>query len=443
MKKNLIIVTALLVLANAIAGTILYWVYFPWAANKSFVEAEEKIYAQIRDLNLYFAKNNYKASPLYIDQASVKFQVNLTTISKEKLKLPNDLQQQLDNQRYILYMTASQGPEGYIRLSNNSYLLVGPHFLDHNSIARMDWLVYFILLIFFNYLCVYLAYTFINRKLNRANKPLSAYLNKIHRTPLHDPLDNIALNTSSLIEHISALEKKHQLNLTNQKDLMHAVAHEFRGPMARITFALDLLNDDSSQKDADSLKNNIEMALTELDSLVTEVLDYSRLKDGHQNLKPEYFDVVISLENVLNKTSLLYPEKQFSLTNLSDSKTIECFLDQRLIERALINLIRNAARFSSKQVLVSISINSDADLEIAIEDDGSGVPPGKRERILEPFTRLDYSRNRDSGGVGLGLAIVNSVVKRHEGNLLINDSEKLGGAMFKVTLPVSIRGIAE
>lgn len=443
MKKKLAVLIALLVLANAIAGTILYWVYFPWAADNSYIKAQDRIYAQIKDINLHFLKNNYKVSPLSINEASIQFKTNLKTISKEQLIIPNNLLQQLNNQRYVLYMDSPQGPEGYVRLSAERYLLAGPYSVDHNNITRTDWAVYFFLLIFFNYICVYLTYTFLNRKLSQANQPLSRYLEKIQKKPLQDPLNNIALNTSSLIEHISALEKKHQLNLTNQRDLMHAVAHEFRGPMARINFALDLLSDGSSKKDADSLKDNIETALTELDSLVTEVLDYSRLKDGHQNLKPEYFDVVISLENVLNKTSVLYPEKQFSLTNLSNSETIECFLDQRLIERALINLIRNAARFSSSQVLVSININNDADLEIAIEDDGSGVPPGKRERILEPFTRLDYSRNRDSGGVGLGLAIVNSVVKRHEGSLLINDSKKLGGAVFKVTLPTSIRGIAE
>lgn len=443
MRKKLALLVSLLVLANAIAGTILYWVYFPWAANKSYVEAEEKIYAQIRDLNLHFAENDYKSSPLYIDQASVKFQVNLKALSKEKLMLPVDLRRLLDNQRYILYMDSPQGPEGYIRLSSELFLLAGPYFVDHNSITRTDWVVYFLLLIFFNCICVYLAYTFVIRKLNRANQPLSNYLNKIHRQPLSDPLDNVALNTSNLIEHISLLEKQHQINLNNQRDLMHAVAHEFRGPMARITFALDLLNDKDSSQDPNSLKENIESALTELDSLVTEVLDYSRLKDGHQNLKPEYFDVVASLETILSKTKAVYPEKQFTLNNLSDSETIECFLDQRLTERAIINLVRNAARFSLKQVLISININNDADLEIAIEDDGSGVPPGKRERILEPFTRLDYSRNRDSGGVGLGLAIVNSVIKRHEGVLQVNDSKKLGGAAFVVTLPVSIRGIAE
>lgn len=443
MRKKLALLVSLLVLANAIAGTILYWVYFPWAADNSYIKSQDKIYAQIRDINLHFLKNNYKVSPLSINEASIKFKINLKTISKEKLIIPNSLLQQLNNQRYVLYMDSPQGPEGYVRLSGESYLLAGPYSVNHNLITGTDWVVYFLLLIFFNCICVYLAYTFVTRKLNRANQPLSNYLNKIHRQPLNDPLDNVALNTSNLIEHISLLEKQHQINLNNQRDLMHAVAHEFRGPMARITFALDLLNDKDSSQDPNSLKENIESALTELDSLVTEVLDYSRLKDGHQNLKPEYFDVVASLETILDKTKAVYPEKQFTLNNLSDSETIECFLDQRLTERAIINLVRNAARFSLKQVLISIHINNDADLEIAIEDDGSGVPPGKRERILEPFTRLDYSRNRDSGGVGLGLAIVNSVIKRHEGVLQVNDSKTLGGAAFVVTLPVSIRGIAE
>ena len=129
----------------------------------------------------------------------------------------------------------------------------------------------------------------------------------------------------------------------------------------------------------------------------------------------------------------LYHQQEFQIFQAEDEILIQA--DQRLLERALVNLLRNSARFAKHRIHISIQLTKN-DVKIIIDDDGIGIPPGKRERIFEAFTRLDPSRSRDSGGVGLGLAIVKKVVDKHQGEIKVVDSP-LGGARFVMQLPLT------
>jgi len=101
----------------------------------------------------------------------------------------------------------------------------------------------------------------------------------------------------------------------------------------------------------------------------------------------------------------------------------------------IVNLLRNAGRFATSICRVSLYFTEN-EVTLIIEDDGVGIPPGKTERIFEPFTRLDPSRSRDSGGCGLGLAIVDSIIKKHNGVIEVVNG-KLSGACFQITLPLT------
>ena len=107
--------------------------------------------------------------------------------------------------------------------------------------------------------------------------------------------------------------------------------------------------------------------------------------------------------------------------------------NERLIERAVINVLRNAGRYARSECRVSCD-HDRRGFTLIIEDDGPGIPPGKRERVFEPFTRLDPSRSRDSGGSGLGLAIVKSIAELHGGHVNIGESD-LGGVKLIMFLP--------
>ncbi|KAG1244107.1 hypothetical protein G6F65_021995 [Rhizopus arrhizus] len=100
--------------------------------------------------------------------------------------------------------------------------------------------------------------------------------------------------------------------------------------------------------------------------------------------------------------------------------------------RALLNLLQNAIRHAGGRVQVSLTSPAPQEYVLTVDDDGPGVPPADRERIFEPFIRLDESRDRGTGGTGLGLAIVSRVARWHHGMALATDSP-LGGARFVVS----------
>ncbi|MFD1304224.1 sensor histidine kinase, partial [Methylobacterium marchantiae] len=108
--------------------------------------------------------------------------------------------------------------------------------------------------------------------------------------------------------------------------------------------------------------------------------------------------------------------------------------DRRLLARAVGNLVRNAQKYATRRIALSANRTAAGGLEIVVEDDGPGIPPEERERIFEPFYRLDRSRDRATGGFGLGLSIAHKAVALHGGSLHVEDA-LLGGARFVVTLP--------
>ncbi|WP_251360026.1 sensor histidine kinase KdpD [Kangiella sp. TOML190] len=441
MKKLSLKLTLLLVLTNIIAFVLLYYVYFPWTTTLGFEQTEKTIIQDARKLNLQLAENDYQYSELDLDRASLDFSTEIRKLSKDQLDISKDSLEELDKERYIPYMEANEGPVAYIKTKNQEYLQLGPYPDDYNVITVLDWLVYALILSLLNYACVFSAESYLKRRLHDANQAVNKLANKAVLTPVADQLDNVADNTPLLSHYIFTLQDSHHKNIQNQRDLMHAVAHEFRGPMARINFAIDLLtNTDPKKPDSlkpENLKKDIEEALEELDSLVKEVLDYSRLKDGLQKLTLAEFNISDLIGASISKVEPFYSDKIIQAKYLP-AEGFQCLLDQKLVERAVLNLIRNAAKFSRSEVTIVAKVVDQNRFTIIVEDDGTGVPPGKRERIFEPFTRLDFSRNRDSGGAGLGLAIVNSVAIRHQGSIAVEHSEALGGAKFTLSLPLTI-----
>ncbi|KGJ92254.1 ATP-binding protein [Colwellia psychrerythraea] len=247
---------------------------------------------------------------------------------------------------------------------------------------------------------------------------------------------NVSNDTQSIYENIKDLNKvmlkaqqENSERLILQRDLLHGVAHEFRSPMARIQFALEML-EETPEHEHDRLRRSMHTALEDLDKLVKELLYYAKLKDS---------EAIISLENVnlfdtcmaaIDEVKDFYPEVVFKLTT---NEAAYLKGNTKLLKRLLINLLRNAGRFANEQCNVALVVTNDG-IVITLEDDGMGIPPGKSSRIFEPFTRLDASRSRDSGGCGLGLAIVLSIVNKHHGTINLIEGQ-LPGACFKITLP--------
>jgi two-component system OmpR family sensor kinase len=216
--------------------------------------------------------------------------------------------------------------------------------------------------------------------------------------------------------------------LITQRDLLHGVAHEFRSPLARMEFAIELLEEADEDKRT-QLKGQLERSIKELDELVKQVLRYSRLQHHGAELELKLISTREIIERAIEKVQHFYPNIQFVL---DDETQCQLKCDIKLMVIALSNILRNAGRFAYSTCLIRVEYHHHS-LFISIQDDGSGLAPGKIKQIFEPFTRLDPSRSRDSGGYGLGLAIVQSIINKHDGSIAAEDAQ-IGGANFIIRL---------
>ena len=237
--------------------------------------------------------------------------------------------------------------------------------------------------------------------------------------------------SAAVTQELQQLHQQIQISHDEWRDLLHGVAHELRSPLARISFALSEWQATVKADEREEFKGMVDKAIDDLDGLVGEVLRYSRLElHGGKDMLVESVELDSLLASCCERMKPIYPEIDIHIDGYSPF-VVEA--NQEQLQRAVINLLRNAARYSERQILVDWQ-RSDAGCSLIIDDDGPGIPPGKRQRIFEPFTRLDPSRSRDSGGNGLGLAIVKSIVDNHGGEIKVEDSP-LGGARFVLTLP--------
>ncbi|MFV1985124.1 MAG: ATP-binding protein [Thiohalomonadales bacterium] len=221
--------------------------------------------------------------------------------------------------------------------------------------------------------------------------------------------------------------------ITSHKDLTRAVSHELRTPLARLRFAIDMLNEETDETLKQDFIDSMGIDVDELELLISELLMYAKFERENPELHYTELDITIWLEKLIEKIQFEQITINLQFVNLMKDKTVLVEFDPKQIDRALNNLIRNAIRYAKNRVDVCLSIVDDYCC-IAIDDDGPGIPETERERILQPFTRIDSSRNRKTGGYGLGLSIVQQIIKWHNGNISITTS-RYNGASFKLMLP--------
>jgi two-component system OmpR family sensor kinase len=216
-----------------------------------------------------------------------------------------------------------------------------------------------------------------------------------------------------------------------QRQLVHSVSHELRTPISRIEFGLELLRDEVEGERATARILSMEEDVQELKALVAELLSLSKL-DQQQDLRMERLVLEPLLRGCAENVEYALAGKDFLLQLDGELPTVAG--DARLLARALNNLLLNATKYAERRIVLSAA-GGPGGVKIAVDDDGPGIPLGERERIFEPFYRLDRSRDRATGGFGLGLAIAQRAVRLHGGVIDVMESA-LGGARFVVRLPL-------
>ncbi|MFD1803511.1 two-component system sensor histidine kinase RstB [Mixta tenebrionis] len=217
--------------------------------------------------------------------------------------------------------------------------------------------------------------------------------------------------------------------VTSKKQLIDNIAHELRTPLVRLRYRLEI-SDNLSAPESAALKRDI----GQLESLIEELLTYARLDRPQVELFLQPVDLAGWLSERIIDIRSVHPHYDIAL----DLPQRENFgvSDTRLMERVLDNLVNNALRYAQRRLRVSLWFDHRLAC-LQVEDDGPGIPAAERQRVLEPFVRLDPSRDRATGGCGLGLAIVQSVAQALGGSVAI-DSSPLGGASVRFCWPVDL-----
>ncbi|QXH33801.1 ATP-binding protein [Pseudomonas muyukensis] len=221
-------------------------------------------------------------------------------------------------------------------------------------------------------------------------------------------------------------------HVNHQRELLNAVSHELRTPLTRLDFGLVLLYDEVPPA---SRKRLLELVghVRELDELVLELLSYSRLENAEQARERVEVSLLELVDSVLGGFAEELDSRGIQWEVRCESELPRFVLDPRLTARAVQNLVRNAMRYCDESLLLRLRLEDGACL-LTVEDDGIGIPPEERERIFQPFYRLDRSRDRNTGGFGLGLAISRRAIEGQGGTLTVAQSA-LGGAQFRIRLP--------
>ena len=221
--------------------------------------------------------------------------------------------------------------------------------------------------------------------------------------------------------------------LNQQRDLLNAVSHELRTPLTRLDFGLALALSDEMPAASRERLQGLVAHIRELDELVLELLSYSRLQNPAR--LPEQVEVSLDefVDSVLGSVDEELESPDIVIDVRLHGQLERFILDPRLTARALQNLLRNAMRYCEKRIQVSVQVVAQG-CEIWVDDDGIGIPDDEVERIFEPFYRLDRSRDRATGGFGLGLAISRRALEAQGGTLTV-EASPLGGARFRLWLP--------
>lgn len=238
---------------------------------------------------------------------------------------------------------------------------------------------------------------------------------------------------STGVSYIAAIESdfnqmadKIQELMADNRLLSRAVSHDLKTPLARLRFGVEMLSDCDDKALRDKYSQRMEADLSEMESLVTTLLDYARMDDNRPSILLENVDLNVFMANLLQSNE---SHHRVGFSPAAGDANIQA--DERYLSMLFLNLLNNANRFASAQIQVSIQSRAEG-IVVSVADDGEGIPEAEREQVLKPFVRLSSSSESANKGHGMGLAIVQRLVTWHEAKLRLDACPDLGGARVNV-----------
>lgn len=268
-----------------------------------------------------------------------------------------------------------------------------------------------------------------------ALKPLKKFSDKIEEVQAQNLSDSrIEENEVKELNQLSVSYNKMLERLSEafevQRQFTANAAHELRTPLALMQVQLDLYNSTEHPGNDECTGHTIAMITEQnerLSKMVKTLLDMSELRI---TVRDEKIMVDALVEEVLEDLEPLAAEKNVELIGKCNPVTMTG--SDILIYRLVYNLVENAIKYNHPEGKVTVTAcQKEKKVILSVADTGSGIPGELRERVFEPFFRVDKSRSRELGGVGLGLALVHEIVKAHDGSISIKDNPS-GGTVFEV-----------
>ena len=211
-----------------------------------------------------------------------------------------------------------------------------------------------------------------------------------------------------------------------KEELLIDVSHELRSPLARMKLAVEFVKDDSK-------KNHLSRDISEMEKMVSEILETARSQGQKGYVVPEKVDLAQLTRDLVE----FYASERVKINLVISEKTVTAEVDPTRVQTVLRNLIDNAIKYSAKDhCTIDIHLRATGtSLEYLIRDYGIGIAANEIPHLFEPFYRVDKSRTRSTGGFGLGLSICDRIIKAHGGTIKIESGLEKSGTLITITLP--------
>lgn len=363
-----------------------------------------------------------------LEQLNRQFSFPIQIIQQHQEKALSNKAQSLENREVIIIDSYHEPLIAYRRINNSTDILrLGPF----ERPLTIKYLIMILALVFS--LTVGLAVLFWVYPLWRDLNQLGASTKAFGRggfcervTPRRGSvLHNLADSFNDMANRIQSLISSH-------KELTNAVSHELRTPIARLRFGMEMLRESTQETDRVRFMDGMNADIDNLDQLVEELLTYARFDRDKPDIVFQRQLVFPWLREVVRQASIGSEKPTIEFEIYTVALNYARF-DPVLMARALGNLLQNAKRYACNRIKVVFSTDKGY-YQLIVDDDGEGIPESQREAIFNAFTRLDVSRDRGTGGFGLGLAIAQRISHWHGGRIGISDSP-LGGARFIISWP--------
>lgn len=243
-----------------------------------------------------------------------------------------------------------------------------------------------------------------------------------------DEIANLSHEFDRMAEQLEVL-------VQSKERLLQDISHELRSPLARLNIAIELARTKTKQLACSEL-NRMEMECIRLNVLISEILEFARLEKSTAEIHKEPIDLLVLLKKIIKDAQYEFQHEGKTIA-LTSPKHCTIQGDERLLHRAFENVVRNALHYSPSHQSIHITVTQKTPLHevlMTIEDMGPGVPTNQLDKIFSPFYRVDLSREKKTGGFGLGLAIASRAITLHQGQIEAKNRAE-GGLLISINLP--------